>query len=68
MLVNPANALEGADVEGVLAAEITRMGRFDLGVGNIVLLLTLQRLNLRLGQDRSGFGDMPLQGGQALLG
>lgn len=61
LLVNPSHALDGADVEGVLAAKITRMGRLDLSDGYIVLLLLLQRLYLCLGQHRAGFRDMTFQ-------
>ena len=58
LLVNPADALERADVEGVLAAEIAGMGRLDLAVGDIVFLLPFQCLHLRFGQHFAGFGDM----------
>lgn len=60
LLVNPANALENADVEGVLAAQVTRMGRYDFAVSHIVFLPPLQRLHLRLGQHVAGFSDMAL--------
>ena len=67
LLVDPANSFEGADIEGVLATQLPRMGGLDLTAGHIVLLLAFQGGNLLLGQDLPGLGHMFFQGGQPEL-
>jgi len=67
LLIHPAHALEGADIEGVLRAEIARVGRLNLATGLIIELLALQRLNLGLGEDDAFLGHFGLQGLEALL-
>ena len=66
LLVDAANALEGANVECVLTAQIARMGSLDLAAGFIVQLLFLQRLDLRLGQEDAFFGNLGFQCFQAV--
>ena len=44
LLVDPPYALQGANIERVLTAEITRMGRFDPAASLIIQLLLFQRL------------------------
>ena len=44
LLVNPPHALDGADVERVLAAEVARVCRFNLAMGNIVFPASFQVL------------------------
>ena len=61
LLVDPANALEGADIERVLAAQITRMSGLNLAAGLIVQLLLFKRLNLGLGQDCAFLGNLGFQ-------
>lgn len=41
LLVNAANAFNGADVERILAAQIVSMRRLDFTMGDIALLLFL---------------------------
>ena len=57
LLVDPANALEGADIERVLTAQIARMSGLNLAAGFIVQYLLFKSLNLRLCQDAALFGD-----------
>ena len=67
LLVHPTNALDGADIEGVLTAEIAGMGRFHLAAGLIVMLLLLKSLDLCLGQDDTVFSNLGLQRFQPIL-
>jgi hypothetical protein len=50
------------DVEGVLGAQIARMGRLDLTTGHIILCLLFQGSHLGLGQDDVFLGYLRLQG------
>lgn len=67
LLIDPANAFDGADIESVLAAEIAGVSRFHLTTGLIVMLLLLEGLDLRLSQDDVIFGDFGLQCPQPVL-
>ncbi len=49
LLVNPPHAIHVDDVEGVLRAEITRMGSLDLATFYLLLPLALERSDLLLG-------------------
>ena len=62
LLIDAANALDGADIEGVLGTQIAWMSRFNLAMGYIIVLLLLQGTDLCFGQNLTRFGDMPLQG------
>ena len=64
-MIDPAHALQGADIEGVLRAKITRMGCLDLAAGLIIQLLLFKRLHLRLGQDGALVGHLGFQRLQA---
>lgn len=58
LLVDPTDPFHGADIEGVLSAEIAGMCGLDLGPGFVVELLLLQGLNLRLREDASLCGNL----------
>lgn len=44
---NPAHALDGADVEGVLRTQIARMGGFDFAMGHIAILMAMRAVQER---------------------
>ena len=67
LLVDPANALEGADIERVLTAQIARMSGLNLAAGLIVLFLLFKRLNRGLGPDCAFLGNLGLQGLEPLF-
>jgi len=51
LLIDPADALHGVDIERVLRAQIAGMSRFDLAAGFIVLGFLLKSCHLAVGQD-----------------
>lgn len=61
LLVDPANALDRAYIEGVLTAKAARMGCFHLAMGYIIVLLLLESGNLRFGENFACLGNMTLQ-------
>jgi len=61
LLVNAAHALEGADIERVLATQIARISSLNLAASLIVQLLLFKRLNLGLGQDCAVLGNLGFQ-------
>ena len=61
LLVDTANALQGADVEGILGTQITRMGSLDFATDLVIQLFPFQRLYLRLSQNQAFFGNLGLQ-------
>ncbi len=50
LLVDTANALQGAHIERILGSQVARMGGFDLAAGFIIELLFLKRLDLGFSQ------------------
>ena len=67
LLIDPAHAFQGADVESILSPQITGMRWLDLAPGLVIEFLLLQGLDLNLGEDDAVFGDLGLQGFQTLL-
>lgn len=67
LLVDSPDPLDGADVEGVLRTQIAGVRGFDLTVGQVIVLLLLQRRHLSIGEHDALLGDLFLQGAQALL-
>jgi hypothetical protein len=67
LLVDPPNTLQCADIEGVLGAEIPRMGGLDLASRLIILLFLLKGGNLRLCQNDTFLRYFYLQCFQALF-
>lgn len=61
LLVDTTHSLDGADIEGILATKIARVGRLDLSVRHVVFLLLLQGNDLCLGQSLASFGNVLLQ-------
>lgn len=51
LLVDPPDALQGADIAGILRAELSRMGRLDFPVRLLFLASFLQRPQLGFSQD-----------------
>ena len=51
LLIDTANALQGTDLEGILGAQVARVGRFYLATRFIIQLLSLERLDLRFSQN-----------------
>src|ERR1051325_6776939 len=61
LLVDAPDTLEGADVEGVLRAEVAGVLRLDLAVRRLLLLGPLQRLKLVFGEDQALLRDLRRQ-------
>jgi len=61
LLVDPANALEGADVESILRIEIARVGRFDLARDLVIEPILFQGSNLCLRENDALAGYFFLQ-------
>ncbi len=66
-MIDPANAFQGTDIEGVLSPKITGMRGLDLAPGLVVELLLLQRLDLSFGENDTLFGNLGFEHLQAGL-
>ena len=53
LLVNAAYALDGADIERILIAQISGMLRFDFATGPVIILFPLKGLHLCFCEDYS---------------
>ena len=66
LLVDAAYSLDGADIKGVLAAEISGMMALDLAVGLVILFFALQGLHLSFREQEAFLGGFLLQCGKSL--
>ena len=64
LLVDTSDAFEGADMEGILRAQVARMLGFDLPVGLFLVLGLLQGKDLPFGEDQAILSDFGFQGFQ----
>ena len=62
LLVNAPDALQRADVERILRAQVAGVGGINLAAGFIVQLLLFKRLGLGLGQNAAVLGDLGFKG------
>src|SRR5262245_23206887 len=67
LLVNASNTLEGADVEGVLSAAITRAFTLEFAMVFFVGLCLLQRGDLSFGEDQAVLRHLDFERLQAVL-
>jgi hypothetical protein len=62
LLINPANAFDGADIVSILRAKISRVFCFDLTMGFFLFFFAFQGNHLGLGKDQSVLGNTGFQG------
>ncbi len=67
LLIDPSDTLQGADVEGILRAQIAWVGGLNLAGGFIIQLFLLQSLNLGFSKDDAVLCHFGFQGLQAIL-
>jgi len=60
LLIDPTHAFEGADIEGVLGAQITGMSRIDFTADLVILAFLFQGGNLRFRENQPLLGDFDL--------
>lgn len=64
LLIDASDALQSANVEDVLRAQIALMCRLDLAASLLIVFLLFKRLDLGFGQNAAICGDAGFQGFQ----